>query len=72
MAFDKGVNIYRSEDSELPELQEIRPEQDMAARLASWNKYGIMSKEFFRGAQRYMQDGNSAWRCFFHQARNVH
>jgi len=69
LAFSKGINIYRSEDLKLPEPQEIRPEQDMAVRLASWNKYGIMSREFFHGAERYMQEGNARLALFLlHQA----
>ena len=41
----------------------------MPVRLASWNKYGIMSKEFFRGAERYLEDGNARLALFLlHQA----
>jgi len=69
LAFSKGIHIYRSEDLKLPEPQEIRIEQDMAIRLASWNKYGIMGKEFFHGAERYMQEGNARLALFLlHQA----
>jgi HEPN domain-containing protein len=69
LAFGKGINIYRSEDLKLPEPQKISPEQDMAVRLASWNKYGIMSKEFFHGAERYMEEGNVRLALFLlHQA----
>ncbi|WP_372976103.1 HEPN domain-containing protein [Mucilaginibacter sp.] len=69
LAFSRGINVYRSEDLQLPDANEISNEQDMAVRLASWNKYGIISKEFFHGAERYMEEGNARLSLFLlHQA----
>jgi hypothetical protein len=58
LALSRGINIYTGPSVVLPEPQEVSPEQDLAIRNASWNKYGVMSGEFFKGAERYLLDGN--------------
>jgi HEPN domain-containing protein len=69
LALSRGINIYTAADIILPDPQEITPEQDLAIRNASWNKYGVMSTEFFKGAERYLLDGNPRLALFLlHQA----
>jgi len=69
LALGRGINIYTAADIKLPEPQEISGEQDLAIRNASWNKYGVMSAEFFKGAELYMSDGNPRLALFLlHQA----
>ncbi|WP_454803169.1 HEPN domain-containing protein [Mucilaginibacter phyllosphaerae] len=69
LAMRRGINIYTAADIKLPEPQEISGEQDLAIRNASWNKYGVMSNEFFKGAERYLLDGNPRLALFLlHQA----
>lgn len=69
LALSRGINIYTAADIILPEPQEISGEQDLAIRNASWNKYGVMSTEFFKGAERYLLDGNPRLALFLlHQA----
>ena len=69
LALSRGINIYTAADIILPETQEITSEQDLAIRNASWNKYGVMSTEFFKGAERYLLDGNPRLALFLlHQA----
>jgi len=69
LSMGRGINIYTAADIKLPEPQEISGEQDLAIRNASWNKYGVMSNEFFKGAERYLLDGNPRLALFLlHQA----
>ncbi|WP_454804654.1 HEPN domain-containing protein [Mucilaginibacter phyllosphaerae] len=69
LVLSRGINIYTATDIILPEPQEIPSEQDLAILNASWNKYGVMSGEFIKGAERYLLDGNPRLALFLlHQA----
>lgn len=69
LALSRGINIYTAAGIILPGPQEISGEQDLAIRNASWNKYGVMSTEFLKGAERYLLDGNPRLALFLlHQA----
>ncbi|MEO7880309.1 HEPN domain-containing protein [Mucilaginibacter sp.] len=69
LVFGRGLNLYSADGLVLPTPLTISKEQDLAVRMASWNKYGLMSGEFFSGAERYLEDGNARLALFLlHQA----